>query len=633
MALILVTSAGSAGLGQDAVFRTSVDLVTVDATVIDADGRPVDHLLAEDFVLRVDGQRRRIVSAQFVSQQPLGRSQPPVFARHFSSNEHDDAGRLWVMAVDEAHIRRVEGRAAIAAAARFIDSLDPRDRIAVTGLGRVGTIRFTRDRVDLKQRLEALRGQTDPVFLQFKLGLAEAVEVADGGRGRLAELVLRECGRALSTYTSPTRALDETASSGRDACPEQLEQEARAMAQHARTQARISLAALLALVDSLKALSGPKTVVLLSEGMVLDPRLIDLSELAATAKEARVAVYVLHMETPMFEAAEQRPSPTFLRDVQLRADGLARLAGATRGAVFRLVGSDAAPFAQIADELSGYYLVAFEPTARDRDGKLHRVDLQLARGRGLIRARSTFRMPVATPSPRSRQEELVSLLRGSSVSSELPVRVATYAYVADATRLRIVVSTEIGVVEGPVAATLVGYVLTNAAGVIVASGAQASMNGRHAFSTMLPPGPYTLRVAAIDPLDRRGVVERPFAAALDSVGDLQVSDLILAPPPPSPAAALHPVVHEVTGAAVVANLEIYPADAAPEDVRVLFDVVDAETTHASVAATLERAPGLIVARAIVSLSALAAGDYLVHARLLTGGREIKRITRPFAYRP
>jgi VWFA-related protein len=554
-ALFLGTAALSVVTAQQPVFRTSVDLVTVDATVLDRDGRPVEGLTADDFLLRVDGQPRRIVSAQFVSQQVNGRSQPALFARHFSSNEHADAGRLLVVAVDEAHIRRLEGRAAMTAAARFIDTLDPLDRVAVTGLARLGTIQFTRDRVALKQRLDGLTGHTDPVFLQFKLGLSEAIEVADGGRARLAELVLRECGRPLSNYTSPTRAFDDAAGGTRDACPEQLEQEARAVSQHARTQARISLAALHALVDSLRTVDGPKTIVLLSEGMVLDPRLVDVTELAAAAKDARVAIYVLHMETPTFEAAEERPSPTFLRDLQLRGDGLARVAGATRGAVFRLAGSDPAPFARIATELSGYYLLAFEADARDRDSRVHRVDVSLTRGRGLLRARSVFRMPAVAPSARTRQEELVDLLRGAYTSSELPVRVATYAYAAEADRLRVVVSTEVDAAEGPASQVLMGYVLTTSAGVIAASGAQLTEGGRQSFSTLLPPGRYTLRVAAIDPLDRRGAVERPFTAAIETYGGLRMSDLILAPPPAA-GAPLQPLVHRVSGSRLPPKMQI-----------------------------------------------------------------------------
>ena len=62
-----VTLSLSKGQGRP-TFRSGVDLVTVDAAVHDADGRPVSSLKAEDFRLEVDGRPRPILSAQFVSQ-------------------------------------------------------------------------------------------------------------------------------------------------------------------------------------------------------------------------------------------------------------------------------------------------------------------------------------------------------------------------------------------------------------------------------------------------------------------------------------------------------------------------------------------------------------------------------------
>ena len=99
---------------------------------------------------------------------------------------------------------------------------------------------------------------------------------------------------------------------------------------------------------------------LLSEGMIVDPRRVDLSKLAADAQAARVTIYALLLETPLFDATQERVSPTDTRDRQVRQDGVDRVAGAARGAVFRLVGSDPSPFARIARELSGNYLLAFE---------------------------------------------------------------------------------------------------------------------------------------------------------------------------------------------------------------------------------------------------------------------------------
>lgn len=631
LALCLAGGALSAA-GQDVVFRSGVDLVTVDATVIGTDGLPLSGLGPADFVLKVDGQVRPLASVEFVSAATTA-ARAPIAARHFTSNEDINAGRLVVVAIDQTHIRRLEGRSAMAAAARFIDTLDPIDRAAVTSLSRLGTIEFTRDRAALKRRLDALVGQGDQVFLQYNIGLSEAVEIADGGRVRLNEVVLRECG-SRTEFQIQTRAVDDAVPT-RDACPEQVEQEARALSQQARTQANISLSALQVLVSALKPLDGPKTVVLLSEGMVLDPRLVDTSELAAAAHDARVAIHALHIEVPLFEASQDRISPTLLRDISLGGDGLSRLTGATRGAVYRLVGSDPAPFARIARELSAYYLLAFEAGERDRDGKIHRIDVSLAKRRATLRARPAFRLPAIRPSVALQQQDLSFLLRGIEPATELPVRVATYSYPEPTSEnLRLVVSTETE--DQSRASVLMGYVLIDARGVIVASGAQTAPSGRHAFSTVVPPGVYTLRVAGIDPLGRRGRVERPFAAQIERGPEIRTSDLILAPVPANPGDPLQPIIDRVAVTRLVAYLELQAFDPLRLDgAEVRVDIADATgAIRASGRGTIASTDGTWgVARLEIPIVRLAPGRFVAEARIVAGTREIGRIARPFTYDP
>ena len=45
-------------------FRSTVDLVPVDVSVVDRNGRPVSGLTEQDFTLAVDGKPRRIASAE-----------------------------------------------------------------------------------------------------------------------------------------------------------------------------------------------------------------------------------------------------------------------------------------------------------------------------------------------------------------------------------------------------------------------------------------------------------------------------------------------------------------------------------------------------------------------------------------
>ncbi len=592
LCLLIATRVATLGADQQPTFRSGVDLVTVDAVVLGREGNPIANLQAEDFVVKVDGRPRRVMSAQFVSQTAPASRPRTLAASHFTTNEDADAGRVVIVAVDEPHIRRLEGRKALNAAGAFIDRLDPADRIGVTGLARLDTIELTRDRLALRRKLDTLTGETDPVFLQFNIGLSEALAIADGNRTRLADAVLRECGRALTEYLNPARAADD-AGSGRDACPEQLEQEAGAVAQHARTQARISLAALKALLDSLKEIQGSKTVVLLSEGLVADPRLIKLDDIATAAQEARVTIYVLQLEVPTFEAAQDRVSPT------------------------------------------GYYLLAFEPLEIDRDGRVHQIEVSLVRGRGEVRARPAFKLPVVAPSTHAREERLVNLLRASHVATELPLRVATYTYPEpDSANLRVVVSAELGAAGGAASRVLLGYVLVDSGGVIAASGTQEADTGRYAFSAQVPPGRYSLRVAAIDPLGRHGSVERPFIAQVMTAEGVSISDLILAPFPARGEDALEPVIDRIPDGKVLAYVELRTSeDRTLDDLKVRLEVRTTDRARALVSVPAEitsHDSRWAVARAVLPTGSLSRGRYVAHVEVLTDDRVVVQVARPFA---
>jgi len=626
---IAVVAAGAAAAAQQPTFRSGVDLVTVDAAVHAADGRPVSSLKAEDFRLEVDGRPRAIASAQFVSQDTSETTPAASAATHFTSNEGANIGRIIVVAVDEAHIRRLEGKHALVSATRFIEALPPADRVAVVGLSSADRLTLTRDRVALRRHLESLTGIGDPMVQQLNLGVSEALEIAEGSRSRLADAVLRECGRALTEYVNVARAADET-SGGRDACPEQVEQESRAIAQYAHMQAGMSLASLQALIARLKDLPGPKTVVLISEGMIVDPRRVDLAQLAAQAQAARVTIYGLQLEIPTFEAAQDRVSPTAQRDLHARHDGVSRVVGAARGAVFRQVGTDPRPFERIARELTGYYLLAFEARDGDRDGRPHRIRVSLVRRGGELRARTGFTLPA--PSLAARGAELSALLRSLQPVSELPLRVATYAYAEPSARsVRVVISAEAGSRDTP-SGTWLGFVLVDGAGVIAATATHQARDGRYSFSAVVPAGTYTLRAAAIDPFGRQGSVERMFRVQPAAANELHLGDLMLAAPPASANDPLEPFVDRVTGSAVVAYLEMHGSGQAPrpEAVRVHIAASESGAPLVSAAATTSvRDGGWSMARATLSIAALPPGSYVARAEIVARGAVVGRTVRPF----
>ena len=623
-ALITATAVGAA---WQPTFRSGVELVTVDAAVLDGDGRPVPGLVADDFRLEVDGRSRRVVSAQFVDlSEPIGASLPS--AVHFSSNAGAGDGRIVVIAVDESHIRRLEGRRALDAASRFIDVLPASDRVGAIALTTETALTLTRDRGAVRRRIAGMLGRGDLSSGQFNLGISEAVEIADGGRARLADAVLRECGRALTEYVNTARAADDP-SSGRDSCPEQIEQQSRGLAQQLHAQAQTSLAALEALIARLADLPGPKTIVLLSEGMIVDPRRADLSRLAGRAQAARVTIYSLLLDIPLFEAAQERVSPAADRDRHVREDGVDRVAGAARGAVFRQLGSDAAPLARIARELSGHYLLAFEASDGDRDARPHRIRVSLAGGRHLVRARTHFQAPATAPPARGAQ--LSALLRALPLVTELPLSLATYTY-AEPTRraLRVVISAEAGHGAEGTSAWL-GVVLVDAAGVIAATATAESQSGRYAFSCVVPEGRYTVRAAAVDAIGRQGSVERVFVARLAGTAEMRVGDLMLAPVPAAPTAPLSPIVDRATGDAIVAYLE-FQATAAVRSAPVRVMIAHGPSEPPLITATADvsiRADGWAEARATIPIGALPPGSYLARVQIDVAGAPADGTSRPF----
>ena len=554
-ALALLVASETPLAQQAPKFRSRVDLVTVDVAVLNASGQPVLGLTAEDFELSVDGSNRRVAWAEFVAHRSAAPAS--ITADHFSSNEGLNAGRLVMIAVDQAHIRRVEGMAALRAAAKFIDTLDPEDRVAVTSLRQVSTIEFTREHAVAKRHLDGMTGSATPPQLFYNVGLSESLAISEGARLTLDQVVRRECGAPLGRITDLRRLAEREGPA--DSCPAQVELEARTIAQHARNDARLSLNALRTWIARLGELEGPKTIVLVSEGLVAEPQMFDLSALGAAAHAARVTIYVLQLESPFLDASESVMSPTANADVNVRGDGLARLAGSARGAMFRLVGADTKPFRRILSELSGHYLLAFEPSETDRKTGTRRLGVKV-RGRdvAIVRARPSFTIP-PPPKADTTEAELVRLLRDPRTVTELPVRVGTYAYRQPRGEgMRTIVAVETG---GDQDVTF-GYVIVHRSGVISASGGDVATRGRYVLTTELPAGGYMLKAAVIDRAGRRGSVERHFEVRLGKAGRVPFGDLMLAEPGAgaSTELALHPVVASLRGSELLVYLELYADD-------------------------------------------------------------------------
>src|SRR5438128_6955305 len=61
-------------------FQTSVDVTSIDVTVVDDRGKPITRLVPGEFMVRIDGNLRRVVSAGWITLIMDGDAAPVVTA-------------------------------------------------------------------------------------------------------------------------------------------------------------------------------------------------------------------------------------------------------------------------------------------------------------------------------------------------------------------------------------------------------------------------------------------------------------------------------------------------------------------------------------------------------------------------
>ena len=127
-------------------FRSGREVLTIEASVRDAQDGPLTDLRPEEFEVKIDGQPRRVLTAQPFGtdggRAPAAADASPI--PHFTSNADVSPGRLVVFAIDRDSMRPGGEKAAIETAAKMLDQLSPSDAAGAVGLPGSG-IELTRD--------------------------------------------------------------------------------------------------------------------------------------------------------------------------------------------------------------------------------------------------------------------------------------------------------------------------------------------------------------------------------------------------------------------------------------------------------------------------------------------------------
>jgi VWFA-related protein len=618
---------------QRPTFRAGIDLVAVDVSVVDRNGRPVRDLKPGDFAITVDGRPRTVASVEFVSfTRPSEPAPPP--PEDFSTNTTAIGGRLIMIVIDAGNIQPGRGRPAFDAVRKFVGGLNPADRVALTTLPGAGPqIDFTANHALVQTLLQRIVGQAVRTVIRPRVSLTEALGIARDDSILLNRAMERECGGAATP-------------ADRQVCRQELIDESQSIAIDARQRARATIGGLHAIFERLAANESPKTVIFISEGLVIDHEVSDLTWVGAAASKAHATVYVVQLDQPPMDITEMRPTLSLGADRQTLVEGLDTLAGVTRGDVLEIVAGAEPAFNRLALELSGYYLLSFEAQPGDRDGKTHRIRVDVNRKNVEVRARREFE---AAPSGfKSTEDVVVETLRSPLLASDLPMRLTTYALQdSGSTKLKVLLATELDRSIDTDASVALGYVLIDAKGKQAASGFQKALTSpvdrrlktqTYLGIAVVDPGVYTLKVAAVDTTGRRASVERSFKAQLNMLGQIHAADLLIADNAgaPSPSGLVPTVSANFIGDMLHGYIELYSD--VPELLRqatVRMEVASKadgeplDSAQARFQDTPDSPDRRRAAETGVPIALLPPGEYFARATVLVGGQRVGQVTRPF----
>jgi VWFA-related protein len=447
-------------------FPAAVELVTVDAVVLDGKGRPVSGLAREDFVLSEDGKPVEISTFEAFAGEPAEAAAAAPAALAGNESGVRSAGRAFAIIVDDLRIpaARVEG--ARQAAVSFLER-SVRDGDEVT-LGTTSgdawwSARIPEGREDLLAVLARVRGRYVESTSLDRMTDYEAFWInAHESSPAMAPLIPNRPGSAPAAAPTPEpnpmggsikervkqRWQDLNLCTG-TSCEGMVRDHAADLDGTRRARTQLTLRAVRRGLDALAPVRGRKSLLLLSEGLIDDPD-SDLRGVESASREANTAVYFIDTRGLVAlpgggSAADAEPTlpprdrlTMGFEDAVLESAGASALAEATGGFSVRNTNDLAAGADRIADESRVFYLLGFHPAGKStRDWR--KLRLEVKRPGLTVRARKGYTLRAAAApgdakpgkkgSKRPALDPAVArALDSAHDAADIPLRMMTYVF-------------------------------------------------------------------------------------------------------------------------------------------------------------------------------------------------------------
>lgn len=396
---------------QDEVIRITTELVQTGVVVVDKQGRFVDGLKPEDFVLKVDGKPVtpsffERVAAGTVREQKLEGAAAKGTAALPASTGVTYRGRTVIFFIDDLHLSAASVQKTRNAILEFVENdMSLEDQVAVaTPSGQIG---FLQKFSDLKPVVRAAvnrvnhRPYTVRDVEQIPMTEYQALRIEQGDQSAIdyfsSELIKANNVRMPAGLGPPNggaigsvKDTDNRRTAGMTAetASRVVKDRANLLMRQSQSVTSGTLAALESLMRSVSSMSGRKLVFFISDGFFLNDRSTGysnkVSRIADAAVRGNLVIYSVDARglVGSTDVSSNRSDPlgqlsrANVGELQASQDGMNSLAVDSGGKAFFNMGALTDAIKDALRETSNYYLLAWRPSTEDqKSANFKRVEI------------------------------------------------------------------------------------------------------------------------------------------------------------------------------------------------------------------------------------------------------------------
>jgi len=391
-AALLVLAGPAPHAQQKPTFKSSTQLVEVDAVILDRDGNFVSGLKPDQITLFENGKAQKI-DQFFMVTHDIGAATDSIAGGSSAQAEYN-AHRVFVMLFDEGHLANDSLMRVKAGAEQFVrDMFHEGDAGGVFLGGGMFHGRLTTEKTELLAGIHAVQ----PAFENRQALLApfrewpridsevDASRIAAGGREVTQRLAQKACDADRAQCQSE---------GGQGSIENMIEQKARLYVRQAQMLTDQTVQNINTIARGLAKIPGRKTVVLMSEGFYVEDARSTLQAAAAQAARSGVTIYsidgrgLINSMAPNTDALSMAAARSTTFDTG--DDGPTILTQWTGGFGVRNIDEISRAFGLIVRDTSTYYVIGYQPDNATMDGKMRKIEIKTSVAGAKVRARKSY---------------------------------------------------------------------------------------------------------------------------------------------------------------------------------------------------------------------------------------------------